>query len=300
MISLANKDVFCDYLRVTSPPGDTGFLESLSLFLDRNLYPVSFSKSRVVGRNVGLGLVLLQKDRLYSLASASGAALARMREDGCFEDYLSVLSSYPHTVTRLDAALDLDKDAPPFLRALERRYSDDKFSFGRKKLQVTRLYSRRESDNALTGSWYAGYKSRAKVTVRVYDKQNEVLAKTGVAICPRTRVELVFTSAVGATLRDAFMPNSIFYDHASPSLVPRPDGVPNWVPHGNLWASVAKEGELPIDTYKRRLETSPELDRLVELAVSLGPNGVQLAKRIYQEKLDSAFRAIESLEDSST
>jgi hypothetical protein len=288
VINAPRTEPFCDYLNVTCNPEDS-FITNLSCLLDVASCPVSFKDHEKTIVSVGTGkIVLLQKTKFHS-ASASGSALSYLRNIGAFEDYLSVLSEVPHKVTRLDVAVDVALDAPLMLRKLEKTYPDDRVSFTRKALKVTRLYSARDSDGQQSGSWYAGNYGKARLTAKVYDKQLEAFEKRGEILPPTTRIELTFAKDFGCSLRDAFMPASLFYTHSLPVLKANRN-YDAWVPHGVGWAGTPPDTKLDWEIYKRRLDNSPEIASLVELAAKLGPNGKTLLMRDFEKHLDNALR----------
>lgn len=276
--------VFTDWLDVTYSP-DNSPVDDLRLWLDSQLFPIRYADDCSVLVDVGNGVLAFQIKPRFHRVSASGSVLSHLRDLGIFEEYLSLLGTCPHKVTRLDAARDYYVDAPVFLRSLEKRYPADRVNLQRKALKVTRMYSSRDSDGQLTGTWYAGHRSSARVTARVYDKQAEALAKRDEVLPATTRVELTFRKDHGCTLRDAAMPYSLYHEFASPALVPKPSDAPEWVPHGEPWVSAPVDPALPYEVFKRRLETSPELARLVELADRFGPEGRKLVLRTFESRL---------------
>lgn len=267
--------VFCDYLTVTCHP-DESFVECVSDWLTA-VFPIAFQGEDLTVFRVGRGKIDVDSSaRFFHRVSCSGAALSELRSIGDYGDLLSLLGSFPHRVTRLDAALDVLTDAPVILRGLEARYPSDRVCLTRKALKVTRMYTTR-SDGLLSGTWYAGHKSRARVTARVYDKQLEAYEKRGEIIPPTTRYELTFGRDHGCTLKDAFMPRSLFYEYSSPALVDRPDDHSTWSPHNaDGWESDPVDRDFTYEMFLRRVENSPELAALERMAVSLGPVGVDL------------------------
>lgn len=289
-MTCSDNSVFCDWLDVTFSPTSSP-VSDVRLFLDTLLCPVRYSDHEQTVIDVGQGVFVLQLKKRFHRFSASGAALAHLRKLFEFEPFLSILASCPHKVTRLDAALDIPIDAPKVLRFLESKFPMDEVHLQRKSLRVTRMYSARASDGLQTGTWYAGHRSSARVTARVYDKQAESLDRRGEVILPLTRVELTFRKDHGCTLRDAAMPYSLFHSFAAPLLQNPPSGVPQWVPNGQPWISPTVAPKLPYELFKRRLESSPELDRLAFLASGFGESGKLLMLRVFADMLDAQLKA---------
>ena len=296
------SDTFCDYLDVTFSPDDSPVF-CLRDWLDTHCFPICFADDTSCNTDVtiGSGILRIQEKKRFHRVSASGSVLSHLRSIGRFEEYLSLLAICPHKVTRLDAARDYAVDGPVFLEALRKRYPDDMVLLQRKAVRVTWFTSCRASDGLRTGTWYAGHRSSARVTARVYDKQAEALDNRGEHLPPRTRVEFTFRKDHGCTLRDAAMPYSLFHQYASPAIVPRPDDAADWVAHGEGWEPLPMAPAMPFALYKRRLETSPEIARLAELARRFGPEGEALALRTFQNALrseSSTFVAKRQQDDS--
>jgi len=288
---MRSSRVFCDWLDVTCSPDDS-FLDDLALWLNQKYFFVAYSDKSVT-RYVTpdqRGSAMLERKHNFHKASLSGVVLDHLRSIDCLGELLGLLGSVRHKVTRLDAALDVWTDCAPVLRKLERKFPDGRVNLSRKALKVTQLYSVRD-DGKLSGTWYVGHRTSARVTARVYDKQLEALEKRGEAILPCTRYELTFRKDHGCSLQDALVPHSLFYQYASPTLLKSPEGAPGWVSDPEGWKGVKPDLRLPYEVYKRRVELSPEIDALVNLALKLGPKGQPIAERIFRERLEAAFRA---------
>lgn len=284
-MSYSRSNVFCDWLDVTCSP-ERSFFEHVSRFLDVGCYPVAFADDRSVSFRVGDGVLRLDTELKYHRASASGAVLAHLRSVGQYDEYLSALSVVPHTVTRLDAAVDTTEDFPRVLRALRKAYPAGYVSFSRKSLRVTELLETRARDGAQTGTYYIGHRAKAMVTARVYDKQNEVLDKTGVESPVRTRYELTFRKAMGCTLKDASMPASLFYQHSQKLFLNAPGEVDAWQSHDlGGWEPLPVGTSFTMSQFTRRVETSPELQHLADLARRFGPNGHAMVLRAFERAL---------------
>jgi hypothetical protein len=290
-MTCSRSDVFTDWLDVTCHP-EASFLPLVESFLAYHFFPVMFAENGRTAYKVGDGVLVLEAKRLFHRASCSGSCIRQLTADNLFRDYVNVLGTVGHNVTRLDAAVDMYTDAPPFLRKLESAYPDDYFSFGRKALRVSRLYSARPSDRALTGTWYAGHRSSARVTARVYDKQAEAMDKRFELLPPTTRIELTFRKDYNCSLYDVLMPESLFYTHASPKLLDAPEGVniPKWEPRGLVpWVSSPVDYTLTLDRFDYRVSSSPEMQKLADLAAQFGDAGKAAVMRHFERMLTSAL-----------
>ena len=276
--------VFCDWLDVTCHP-DSSFVPSLSRWAVAN-YPVAYADEEA-GRliyEVGYGKLVIEEKHKFHRASASGGVLQQLRDNDVFEQYLTILSTVPHAVTRLDAAIDVPVDGPDILRSLEAKYPDDVIRLTHKPMKIKRFYSTR-SDGQLTGTWYVGHRSRARVSARVYDKQAEAFEVRGEILKPTTRTELTFRRDIGCSLRDAYMPASLFYEYASPSLIDKPSDIPPWESHASGWESDQAPPPLTYQQFQKRVDESPELAALVQLAEELGPGATKHLVRTFCDRL---------------
>lgn len=283
--------MFVDWLDVTFSPELVELRDHIMLWLDQNCFPISQAEDR--GRSfwsVGSGTLLFHRCDKFQRISASGGVLSGLREAGLFRDYCNLLGEFPHKITRMDAAVDVSRDGPEVLRELEARYPEDVFHFGRKSLKITKLYSRRALDNQETGTWYAGHRSSARVTCRVYDKQAEALDKRNELLPPTARFELTFRKDYGVSFWDVLMPHDIFYHHADSTMLPCDGSFEPWESRGLVpWVSEPRSSRLTLEQFDRRLEASPDLDHLIELVRELGPAAKPLLMRRFESRLDAAL-----------
>lgn len=290
MVEYVRSDVLCDWLSVTCSPIDS-FVEALCDWLTIHGFSVEFYDDRTSTFVVGSGKIRVEKKHNFHSASASGGALAVLREHGLFRDYVNLLGSVGHKVTRLDVALDVAVDAPVVLSRLCKVYGQGEFKFGRKALRVKTLFENRPGDNAQTGTWYAGHKSNARVTARVYDKQLE-RARYGIITPPQTRYELTFRKDYGCSLWDALMPKSIFYSHSNGLVDPPTDGYVLWDKDAlvswdedsdevvtTAWKSEPVDTDLTIERFAKAVRYSPDLIRLAALAARFGTQGEAIVLR---------------------
>jgi hypothetical protein len=293
----SRSSAFCDWLDVTCSP-ERSFLDYVERFLDVGCYPVAFSSTdkergtRSTSYRVGEGMLRLDVDRKYHRASASGAVLSHLRSCGQYGEFLSTFATAPHTITRLDAAVDTSQDFPRVLRTLRAFYPAGLVSFSRKALKITELLGIRASDGVSTGTWYAGHRAKAMVTARVYDKQQEILDKTGIYSETRTRYEFTFRKGMGVTLRDASMPESLFYHHAQKLGLSPPGEVAPWTSHDlGGWEPLPVSLDFSFAQLVRRVESSPELAHLAELCSKYGPTASGMVLRAFEKALSRHVEA---------
>lgn len=216
------------------------------------------------------GHVRVSTRGLVGIVSCSGAALVELRAASLFRDYLWSLAEFPHRVTRLDAALDVAKSAPPILADLYARGVAGGIRLTHKPCPV-RKYVGVDSNGAESGTVYLGAK-QAKVKARVYDKRLERLERRGSDPGPLTRYELTGCSEVGVSLRDAADPAPFFW-HFMSNVLAKPSSVPAWVPGGVGFDLPARPMLTPLQVLDRRLSFSTELSDIAKHVLAT-PGGV--------------------------
>lgn len=274
-VSRAVSEPFCDWLDVTFHPDNdpisdlSAWLLSLGFFCDSSRQTDKGNSSVWISPDLS-GVLKLDSAKQYSRVSASGGITRYFRDLGLFLEFCSFLASVPHRVSRLDAALDFVADGADvisdFQRALDGR---DTFPLYRNSVSVKYFLGTRPSDGRVTGTVYFGYRSRSRITARVYDKQFEALERRGEVIPSLVRFEA--TRREGATLRDACSPVSLFWDVFGSIIEPPPD-IPEWVSADMSPKFPPRPDVLPYQVLRRGVEMDAHLKRLIEVADAM-PNG---------------------------
>lgn len=279
--------IICDWLDVTFSPDCAPWPMVNRILLDAGFDAESADRATFVYRLDG-ATVIFGPSRGSIRASFSGAACAALRAHGVWSDLLSELSSVPHRVTRVDAALDLSIDGADMVDLMRQRYPSGQVNLCRKAVATSVVLGVR-SDGRETGTWYAGRRTKARYTARVYDKAFEALQKRGEILPPRARVEVTAKSSdSGATLRDAAEPAALFWHLASPAILDAPEGAPVWTPNRDLgWVAPTKPFD-PAALLKRRVESFAMLDALAVVADQLGPNGRDYLLSLIEKRLSAA------------
>lgn len=170
------------------------------------------------------GSVVFKRYGQVLQVGTSGTTLRSMRADSSFLDWLSILSSYPHRVTRTDATVDVLVPASGPVLALHDHAKRDGVRLGRKRTLPSHcralLRAAHYAEGAETGTVYLGAYGRSEITGKVYDKRNEVLDKGGDDPGDMLRVELSFSGKVGCTLRDVAAPGPLFWNYVGELLDP--------------------------------------------------------------------------------
>lgn len=279
-MTCSRSEVFCDWLDVTYSPEDFPDADAVVFLLSVGAVALPGGGAYRLGE---VGVVRVDSNRRCGRISASGGALAALREAGHWMGYLSLLASSPHRVTRLDVAVDTNEKGPEVVAHLRALYPQ-KVKLSHKPIGVRSMLAPNLAGEE-TGTWYAGHRSKAEVTARVYDKAWELWEKRGEMVPPRTRYEVTVRKGVGPTLRDAAEPTRLFWAYAAPALLERPPGVPDWVPGwGDGWSYVPP----PVDyaaALRYRVETSEELASLVTLAERVGPGGREYLLRLLRKAI---------------
>jgi len=177
------------------------------------------------------------------------------------------------------------------LNAIESAYPDGEFHFGRKALRTKTILERRVSDNVLSGTWYAGHRSKARVCGRVYDKQLELMERHGMLSPPLTRFELTFRKDFGASLWDVLSPNNIFYSHAGGLMKTDHIKHADWASNGTVpWISSPVDTDITVEKAKRMLSHSVEMKRYAALfARNFGVEGEAIMGKCLLEALHNAI-----------
>lgn len=293
-------EVFTDSLDVTFSPDDYPRSDVNAVLLDVGFVPTRThgSDSQLYQSPSKRGTVKVDIRSTFARVSTSGASCADLRASSAWLHYLSALSSSPHCVTRLDAALDLSMDGADLVDAMRARHPKT-VGLGRKPIKTSVILSTRD-DGRESGTWYAGYGSSARATAKVYDKALQMLQRFGEVIPPRARVEVTAWKGYGATLRDAALPQSIFWHIASPALIQQvPEGVPMWQPNTDGgWDRTPRSIE-PAQVIRSRVESSAELARLVEIASEMPGGEAYLLHQLRQQvsRLFAQARSSQAPED---
>lgn len=294
MTSSLSNLVFCDWLDATCAPHDSPYPSVNRLLLQAGFDVESSDRTNFAYRHPShpSSLLLIGPSRGTMRFSASGGACAALRECGYWEDYLSELSTSPHRVTRVDAALDLPMDGADLVDLMRQKYADGLVNLSRKAIRTTTFLSIRE-DGRESGTWYAGHRQKARYTARVYDKAFEALQKRGVVLPPTARVEVTAKGGdSGATLYDAAKPAALFWSIASPALLTAPEGVPVWTPNHELgWVSPPREFD-PAQLLQRRVDDLAILDALALVADDLGPSGRSYLLKLLTKRLEASPESV--------
>lgn len=282
--------IFCDWLDVTYAPDCAPWPVVNRTLLSAGFDAESFDRVSFTYRH-GRAVVTFGPSRGSIRASFSGAACALLRELGVWSDLLSELSSVPHRVTRVDAALDLSVDGADMVAAMRSRHQCGHVNLCRKAVPTSVVLAVRP-DGRETGTWYAGRLTKARYTARVYDKAWEALQKRGELLPPRTRVEVTAKGGdSGATLRDAAEPAALFWYLASPAVLEAPEDAPVWTPNRDLGWSAADKPFDAAALLQRRVESFAMLDALALVADELGPNGREYLLDLLQVRLGLVDKA---------
>lgn len=283
--------VFCDALTVTTPleeweslPGD------MTELLNASSMQLSY---RDDGRELwetpdDTGIVRFQRHGKAQVVSvhASGRALARLRSAKLFAEYLHVLASRPHKVTRIDVSADVVCDAPSVLADVLDRGRSGLVSLTRKAVhrEAVEFWNSLRPDGRESGTIYLNKK--ADVGACIYDKRLERYNKTPAEwgdLDERLRYELRVTNGL-PTLGDAYCPAPLFFQHMSPSLVPRPEGVAERVHNGFGFSIERSPPPLPAARLKARAESSADLGALCVLASRQGSGGLPYLLSVVRDR----------------
>lgn len=226
-------DPFCDYLNVTTPEEHSeAVMSALAPLLDML---GGEEESPGLYRFAGIfGTFKNHRRGNVAVLGASGGVLDLLRRRHLFQDYLSILASFPHRVSMLHATCDYRAQGSAVVHQVKAAGQAGRLYLTRKAIQPKQVvfFFSQGIDGLDTGTVYLGSKKNADVWGKVYDKQHERLCRGFPDPGAMVRVEIAVQSDVGATLKDASNPTSLFYHFAGRSLVEVPSGVPAWQAHG--------------------------------------------------------------------
>lgn len=266
--------MICDYLTVTMAPESEHEIRSE---LDKILFAIGavavtdelfrVGQSGTFRRTARQGFVAL---------GASGMALQSLRDKSLYGDYLSVLGSVPHRVSKMDIAHDVQKSAPRLLRAIYNRAKKTGVHLTRKKISpdnISRILKPCPWGDD-TGTVYLGSR-KSEVHCRVYDKRFQIFCSSAIDIGHElTRYEVSISFKAGATLHAAHSPDALFW-HYMGDILPTPANAPVYSPGQDIgFVSPPKTELAPGEILKRKIADSPEIGLLLKLADDCGPNGL--------------------------
>lgn len=273
--------VFCDWLDVTYSPEAFDYDDFYFAFTQ--IYPdVTEAVPRSDGTRVivvGYGALHLTFKKSFIRVSASGGVLNALRDADCYQGFLGLLTDHPHRVTRIDVSMDRSVNAPRVISDLWGRYKDG-LTLGQRPLTTNRIVARDDLKRS-TGTFTAGYRSKATRTLKVYDKRWEVMCKQGLPIADRVRYEFTMKGGKSHThaqpsLRDALIPEALFWDMAK-DILKVPKGVPAWSDTSMTpWSFERPEGQTTYQKFCSLLETSSDVARLYGYIEELGEPALKM------------------------
>lgn len=260
---------FCDYLNVTSPK-DNGDLIMGALKPILDVIGAAEISPGVFQYAVKGGVFKYTERGQVCIFSASGGFLQTLRDKGLYGDYLAVLSSFPHRVSMLHATADFLVDPPSIIQECKVQGQSGRLQLTRKSIPPKFVHAllSLNADGIETGTVYLANRKNADVWAKVYDKQHERVSKGFVDPGSILRVEIAVQSDVGATLRDAFEPSTLFFHFASASLVEPPLDVAKWSANGEGFVLGESPSTFTCDQrLKAILAGSLDVTRLLRLAI---------------------------------
>jgi hypothetical protein len=273
--------VITDYLNTSHPLGSFPFVRDavMPVLEEAGATPRT---AEVFDLGMG-GTVKIAESMRVGVVSLSGAALAHLRAQNLFGDYLAALAQEAHAVTILHAALDRRVDAPTHVQRLYRAARRGQVKLSRKSLDPLRDIDHwikpGLADGRDTGTVYLGPPT-ARIRAAVYDKRDERLRAGAADPGPLLRHELR-TKKVGATLRDAFDPTALFWHYMAPELLKRPTGVADWSPHAEGYELPAMRQYTPQERIQRIIDNSLDLPVLFDLATALNPDPATALDQVF-------------------
>jgi hypothetical protein len=275
--------VIADYVTVTCPVGAgldlRDALADVCLSLDG-------SQTDPLGVRLGkFGLLRFSDRHGVAIASCSGVMLAALRAASLLDDYCAaVAGNGPYRVTHLDLAKDRECDPPAEVARLYGLLRLAGAGLTRKRIpgiKVSKLFSPGDCGRD-TGSVMVGHRHTMETSAIIYDRHHDALCKGKPDPGRLLRYE-IRTGIDGMTLRDVIEPAALFYHFAAPDLLPLPDDVAPWTPHGEgfVMERIATEDQVKL---ARLVDHSTDLERMIDLADRLPGEGLDVLMRLVRHR----------------
>lgn len=269
-------EVFCDHLSVTTPVDDwPAMRDDLAPIFDSIGASLEYDTDGESLWRTGTGTCKAKRYGLVTMLSATGAFLVGLRAADFFGAYLLAIGSHPHSVTRLDASMDVKQDTAPVIAAVvDKVASEEGLRVTRKRVRPADCsrFVHRRADGQDTGTVYLGPKD-ADVRPCIYDKQQERLDKGLCDVGPLTRFECRIRKGMGPTLRDAYEPTAIFWRFMG-EVLPVPANAPTWASSEVGFVLPTRVMDNAAQRLVRRLDASADLRDMIRLAREVGPFGL--------------------------
>lgn len=282
------SSVFCDYFTITTPPD---YLQQVLAALRPYLYDLGCSEEPGAFRLPdGFGLFSFRVKHKVALFASSGGFASALRDKSLLSLFLAEFFSFPHNVSSADFTVDEYVSAPDRLSEIYRTAIDGEVSFTRKKItasSVSFLMSPVCYDDSgrNTGTLYLGKRGRHEVFAKVYDKRQQLKQQRMIDVRDVLRHEVTITSKMGLTLRDIASPHDCFY-HFYPSNLLSKAKSEHWV-GGETGFRLEKPPErLPAEILRIRVETSRELESMLDLVEQVGCEGLKYLFRQITNKYE--------------
>lgn len=291
---------FCDWLTTTRPPEVwPDLLALLQPYFDGVGLSQDYADATTGVYRTMSGSVRQYTKHGVHVLSISGGVCALFRTMGLWGSVLANIGSLPHRCTMTHLTLELPEHGPSHVLTAKRRCQAQQIQLTRKALgpQDWRALLSLDARGQETGTVYMGTK-QADVQAVVYDKRHEREGKGFIVDEDLVRYELRIRSGVGATLRDAWEPAPLFWHYAGRSLLPAPATVQAWAPHAEGFALPDRHEFTAAELLDRKLDTSPDVERLLDLAAACGPHGFDLLARRLRSRYESRCAAVDDVADS--
>ncbi|MEE4248709.1 MAG: hypothetical protein V2I33_25300, partial [Kangiellaceae bacterium] len=169
---------FPDWLSISFPCSQTPLLGVLDLLGKKSPFQVKpRGKSKTLYMFDNGGTLFVTEEATYQNLSFSGQLLAMLRDSHLDAEFITLLRSHPHNVTRLDVALDVPLAGSSVIRSLRAKFPDGVADIaGRSRRLRFQTCSDYYDPRLETGTvyfqtrTYGGY-----VKLKVYDKIHQLL-----------------------------------------------------------------------------------------------------------------------------
>lgn len=287
-----------DYLNLTTPKGPDSAIADPALGEILQSGGVLPTLQKGLYESLTGGTVRLGSRGQVDTFGVSGAACEALRASGQWQHLLWYFHERDHRVTLMDVALDVRVPAAAHIHRWWKRARSGSIKFTHKALlprQVSvnlapALYD--GCERSTTGTLYLGLRRQQEVTLTMYDKRQERMARGFDDPGPWLRLEGTL-KGVGLCLGDVDQPERVFshYFRSVAGEYADLSAYDPWEPMGAGYTLDKPASRTPMEKLAYEVEGSALLDHWMQLADQGGPYGRAHLLKLIARRLNSGADA---------
>lgn len=291
------SDVFCDYMRFTTPQGEK---DAVMRVLEPYFAQLGLVDDYKCMRSPSGGTVTLKDHYQVTSYQFTGSIIEELRYHGLYLQLLAELSTLPsYRLTRCHLTLDVQYPGWLYVPWFYSQCRAGQMQLSRKSVaskDMIQYFSPSQfSPSHDTGTVYLGSR-KAERRLRVYDKQQERYVNRSLTITPTTRLEIELSDETGVTLRDLYEPTACFYHFIPSNAIRKPDDIPAWKPSESMGAYKLDRSEPP-SPFKRATtlidQIEPVLKSIRKLSM-IEPDKSEVFQEMVLARLGRALKGHEA------